>query len=217
MTSAQLVAAIAEGMAVTAALTLASGLLAAAIALPVGFARAFGSRATAWPATVYVEFFRGTSLLVQLFWLFFVLPLFGVSLPPFATAVVALGLNYGAYGAEIVRGALLAVPRAMHEAAGALALRRAQAFRLVVLPLALVLLVRPWGTLMVQLLKATSLVSLVTVAETTFRANQLAQLTLDAPKVFGAVLLAYLAMSGVIAGATALAAAAVQRRYALRV
>ncbi len=216
MTSAQLLAAIAGGMAATVALTVLSGLLAAAIALPMGLARARGPRLLAWPAAVYVEFFRGTSLLVQLFWLFFVLPLFGLSLPAFTTAVLALGLNYGAYGAEIVRGAVNSVPRAMHEAAAALALPRLLAFRLVVMPLALVLLLRPWGTLMVQLLKATSLVSLVTVAETTFRANQLAQLTLDAPRVFGAVMLAYLLLSGCIAGATALAARAVERRWALK-
>ena len=68
-----------------------------------------------WPARrcagspiVYIEFFRGTSALVQLFWLFFVLPHFGISLEPFTVAVLGLGLNVGAYGAEVVRGAIVA-------------------------------------------------------------------------------------------------------------
>ena len=62
-------------------------------------------------ATVYIEFFRGTSLLVQLFWAYYVLPFFGISLEAFTAGVVALGLNFGAYGAEIVRAGILAVPK----------------------------------------------------------------------------------------------------------
>ena len=68
-------------------------------------------------ATVYIEFFRGTSLLVQLFWVYYVLPFFGISLEAFTAGVVALGLNFGAYGAEIVRGGILAVPKGQWEAA----------------------------------------------------------------------------------------------------
>ena len=59
-------------------------------------------------ATVYIEFFRGTSLLVQLFWFYYVLPFFGISLEAFTAGVVAIGMNFGAYGAEIVRGGILA-------------------------------------------------------------------------------------------------------------
>ena len=71
-------------------------------------------------ATVYIEFFRGTSLLVQLFWAYYVLPSFGISLEAFTAGVAALGLNFGAYGAEIVRGGILAVPKGQWEAAHAL-------------------------------------------------------------------------------------------------
>ena len=59
-------------------------------------------------ATVYIEFFRGTSLLVQLFWFYYVLPFFGLTLEAFTAGVVAIGMNFGAYGAEIVRGGILA-------------------------------------------------------------------------------------------------------------
>ena len=62
-------------------------------------------------ATVYIEFFRGTSLLVQLFWAYYVLPFFGISLEAFTAGVAALGLNFGAYGAEIVRGVFLQFPK----------------------------------------------------------------------------------------------------------
>ncbi len=62
-------------------------------------------------ATVYIEFFRGTSLLVQLFWAYYVLPFFGISLEAFIAGVVAIGMNFGAYGAEVVRAGVLAVPK----------------------------------------------------------------------------------------------------------
>ena len=66
-------------------------------------------------ATIYIEFFRGTSLLVQLFWFYYVLPFFGISLEAFTAGVVAIGMNFGAYGAEIVRGGILAVPKGQWE------------------------------------------------------------------------------------------------------
>jgi polar amino acid transport system permease protein len=66
-------------------------------------------------ATVYIEFFRGTSLLVQLFWFYYVLPFFGLTLEAFTAGVVAIGMNFGAYGAEIVRGGILAVPKGQWE------------------------------------------------------------------------------------------------------
>ena len=66
-------------------------------------------------ATVYIEFFRGTSLMVQLFWVYYVLPFFGVSLEAFTAGVVAIGMNFGAYGAEIVRGGIIAVPKSQWE------------------------------------------------------------------------------------------------------
>ena len=71
-------------------------------------------------ATIYIEFFRGTSLLVQLFWFYYVLPFFGISLEAFTAGVVAIGMNFGAYGAEIVRGGILAVPKGQWEGAHAL-------------------------------------------------------------------------------------------------
>src|SRR3546814_18625189 len=94
------------------------------MAFLAAIARMYGPRPLRWLAISYIELFRGTSALVQLFWLFFVLPHFGLTLPPLTVAVVALGLNVGAYGAEVVRGALASVPRGQWEATHALHLSR---------------------------------------------------------------------------------------------
>ena len=85
-------------------------------------------------ATVYIEFFRGTSLLVQLFWVYYVLPFFGISLEAFTAGVVALGLNFGAYGAEIVRGGILAVPKGQWEAAFALNFSSSKRMKNIIIP-----------------------------------------------------------------------------------
>ena len=99
-------------------LAVVAGLLAA-------LARCTARRRCAGSPSAYVEIFRGTSALVQLFWLFFVLPHFGITLEPFTVAVLALGLNVGAYGAEVVRGAIAGVPRGQWEATTALNMTRA--------------------------------------------------------------------------------------------
>ena len=134
--------------------------------------------------------------------MYYVLPDFGVDLPAFAVAVSAVGLNYGAYGAELVRGAILSVGRGQRDAADALGLTPAQVMRLVVAPQAAAIAVLPWGTLMVQLVKATSLVSLITIAELSFRAYQLNQVTMQTAGIFGTVLVLYFAMTQTVAMAT---------------
>src|SRR5690606_33472926 len=96
-----------SGTVVTALLTFFSALLAVAIALVAGLMRMSPNLLIRGVATVYIEIFRGTSLLVQLFWIFFVLPLFGLTLDKFTAGFVAVGMNLGAYGAELVRGAIL--------------------------------------------------------------------------------------------------------------
>ncbi len=158
-----------SGSLVTIEISVLSGLLALAAAGLAGIARQSARRALRWPAALYIETFRGTALLIQLFWMYYVLPDFGVDLPAFAVAVLAIGLNYGAYGAEVVRGAMAAVGSGQREAARALGLSPAQTVRLVVLPQAAAIAVLPWGNLMVQLVKATSLVSLITIAELSYR------------------------------------------------
>src|SRR5579883_1886522 len=90
-------------------LTGASAAVGTVMSVVAGVARLSGTAPVRMAAAIYVEVFRGTSLFVQLFWMFFVLPHFGIVLDPFVVGVLALGLNNGAYGSEVVRGAILAV------------------------------------------------------------------------------------------------------------
>jgi polar amino acid transport system permease protein len=172
--------------------------VAVAAALVAALLRLYGPLPLRWLATAYVELFRGTSALVQLFWLFFVLPHFGITLEPMAVGIAALGLNVGAYGAEVVRGAIGSVTRGQWEAARALNLTRAQTLRRIVLPQAFVAMIPPWGNLFIELLKATSLVSLITLSDLAFKAQQLNQNTLRTAEVFGTVLMMYLGLSVLI-------------------
>lgn len=187
-----------EGAWVTVRITVQGCLLAVVMALVAAVGKMYGPWPLRWLAVSYIEVFRGTSALVQLFWLFFVLPHFGILLEPIAVAVVGLGLNVGAYGAEVVRGAILAVPRGQWEASTALNLTRMQALRRIVLPQALVAMIPPWGNLFIELLKATAIVSLITIGDLTFRAQQMNQTTLRTVEIFTLVLVMYLAISMVI-------------------
>lgn len=187
-----------EGALVTIEITLAGAVVAVVCATVAGLAKMYGAWPVRWLAVAYIELFRGTSALVQLFWMFFVLPLFGVTLQPMTVAITALGLNVGAYGAEVVRGAVGAVPRGQWEATVALNMTRAQALRRIVLPQAFVAMIPPWGNLFIELLKSTALVSLITISDLAFRAQQMNQTTFRTLEIFSIVLVIYLAIAAVI-------------------
>ncbi|MCA9857466.1 MAG: ectoine/hydroxyectoine ABC transporter permease subunit EhuC, partial [Dehalococcoidia bacterium] len=118
-------------------------------------------------------FFRGTSAIVQLFWIVFALPLIGISISPFVGGIVTLGLNMGSYGSEVVRGAVRAVPRGQTEASIALNLTGFQRMRYIIFPQAAVAMLPPYGNLLIELLKASALVSLVTLSDLTFEVQKL--------------------------------------------
>jgi polar amino acid transport system permease protein len=168
---------VAHGLWVTVEVTVLGALLAVVLSFALGLASCVRHPAVRAPARAVVEFFRGTSLLVQLFWLYYALPLLGVAFEPLACAVVALGLNYGAYGAEVVRGATAAVPVVQREAAVALAMTPWQRMRLVILPQAWPQMIPPFNNLLIQLLKCTPLVSLIAVSDITFQIEQLRSAT----------------------------------------
>jgi len=184
-----------EGAWLTVRIAVLGALLAVVMALAAALAKLYGPLPLRWLAVTYIEIFRGTSALVQLFWLYFVLPQFGILLDAFPVAVLALGLNIGAYGAEVVRGAIRAVPRGQWEASTALNMTRAQMLRRIILPQAFVAMIPPWGNLFIELVKSTSLVSLITLADLTFKAQQMNQATLQTVPIFTLVLLLYLAIS----------------------
>src|SRR5690606_3067203 len=118
---------------------------------------------------VYVEFARGVSAIILLFWMFFALPpLLGVNFTPLIAGVLALGINMGAYGAEVVRGGIQAVPVGQTEAGIALNMTERQRLTQVILPQAVPVILPPFGNLMIEILKGTALVSLITLSDLAF-------------------------------------------------
>ena len=153
-----------------AGVTLAISLLAMALAVPLGLllalARMYGRGPARLAAHAYIELFRGTPVLLQLYILYYgIAPI--VHLSALAAAILGLGLNYGAYEAEVHRAALQAIPVGQGEAAAALGLSRSQALRLVLLPQALRTALPAMTNDLIALLKDSSLVSVITVVELT--------------------------------------------------
>jgi polar amino acid transport system permease protein len=201
------------GLVTTAQITGLSLLLALGLAFLAGLLRVGGAAPFRPLAAVYVEVFRGSSLLVQMFWIYFVLPAFGLQLSAFAAGVLTLGLNIGAYGAEVVRGAILAVPRGQVEAALALGFSPSARLRRILLPQALPRMIPPLGNLAIELLKGTALVSLITIHDLTFRAQMVRSVTLETGVVFGVVLLLYLLLALAITGIVRGVESRVQSRF----
>ena len=192
---AELVPPLLEGLAVTLEIMAGAVVLAVPLALVAGVGRLSTVRPVRWLASIYVEVFRGTSALVQLFWFYFVLPLFGVQLPAMLVGIVVLALNAGAYGAEVVRGAIRAVPQGQREAGVALNLTRGQIMRRIVVPQAIPAMLPPAGNLLIELLKNTALVSLITITDLTFRGQLLRSETLRTTEIFTLMLLLYFAVA----------------------
>lgn len=189
---------LAEGAAMTVRITAAAAVLAVVAVLIAALLKLYGPAPLRWLAVAYIEVFRGTSALVLLFWLFFVLPVFGITMEAYEAAVLGIGLNIGAYGAEVVRGAIVSVPRGQWEATIALNMTRVHALRRIIVPQAFAAMVPPWGNLFIELLKTTALVSMITLGDLAFRAQQMNQTTMKTVQIFTLVLLIYLAMSLVI-------------------
>lgn len=160
----------ARGTWMTIQISVLAMILAMALGLVLAICRLYAPPVIARLALAYIEFVRGTPLLVQLYFLYYGLPhlpLGGIRLEAFTAAVFGMGLNYAAYEAEIYRSGLMAVPRAQTEAALALGLSHRQTLRLVVLPQALRLVVPPVTNDFVALFKDTSIVSVVAMTELT--------------------------------------------------
>ncbi|MEP1576970.1 ectoine/hydroxyectoine ABC transporter permease subunit EhuC [Roseibium album] len=186
---------LANGAVMTVMVMVCATLLAVAISMVFGLMRLSSNFAIQGAATVYIEFFRGTSLLVQLYWIYYVLPLMGLTLSPFVSGVLALGLNFGAYGAEIVRGGIQAVPRGQYEAALALNMSPFSRMRRIIIPQIYTIILPPAANLTVELLKATALVALITVVDLMFVAKQINATTWLSAQVFGTALIIYYAMA----------------------
>jgi polar amino acid transport system permease protein len=187
------------GIWITIQLTIYSAALAAVVAFGVGMARTHHSGIVRFFAAAYTEIFRGASALVLMFWIFFVLPLMlGWELVPMWAAVLALGLSYGAYGAEVVRGALNSVAPAQREAGIALSFTPWQRMRLILLPQAVPEMIPPFSNLLIELLKGTALVSLLGIADTSFAAYLVRLATQESAKIYSISLVIYFVLAFIL-------------------
>jgi len=180
-----------SGAAVTVEVMVYSTIVAAVLSFLFGFMKLSSIKLLRLIANIYIEVFRGTSLLVQLFWLYFALPLLGIQLSAMVAGVLAIGLNYGAYGAEVVRSAIQSIPKQQIEATIALNMTVRQKYQKVILPQAIRLMIPTFGNLLIELLKGTALVSLVTLSDLTFQAMSLQTATMETTKIFTLLLIFY--------------------------
>lgn len=163
-----------EGVLVTLQLSLGGVALALVVSIVLGLMSIAPAPPVRWLATAVVEFFRGTSLVVQLFWLYFVLPvLFDIRLEAVLTGIIALGLNYGAYGAEVVRGSINAVDKGQWEGATALNMSPALRMRKVIWPQAWVLMLSGYNNLTVMLIKGTAVALFISLSDLTYYVEEL--------------------------------------------
>jgi polar amino acid transport system permease protein len=201
----------------TVTITIAAGVFGVSLSALAGTARLSPYRSIRVITGIYVEIFRGTSVLVQLFWLFYVLPTFGIVLSPWLAGVLALGLNFASYGAEIVRSGLEAVPRGQWDAAQALNMTAFDRLRLVIFPQALPIMIPAMTSNLIDLLKASSLLSLIAALDLTHVAQQLVAVGyLNITLGYGLVLASYFVLAVPIVALGRFLEARTGRHLALR-
>ncbi len=187
-----------SGMGMTLLLT-AEGVLAGfVLGLAATLARTYGGKFWRNLAIAYIELFRGTPLLVQVFLLYYGLPGLGITLSREWSAFLALGLNSGAYQAEYLRGSILAIGEGQMLAARAIGMSKWKAVFHIILPQALRLAIPAWANEPVSLLKATSVVFLIAVPELMTRAKLIASRTYDPISSYLAVAILYLVLVYVV-------------------
>ncbi|HLQ70298.1 MAG TPA: ectoine/hydroxyectoine ABC transporter permease subunit EhuC [Bacillota bacterium] len=189
---------LAQGLNITITILLAAAFFGYLMAFIAGLCRLSNIWIIRKFTGFYIEIFRGTSLIVQLFWLYYALPIvFGIDLgSDFWVGVAAIALNYGAYMSEIVRGSILAVSSGQSEAATALNMSSFQRMRLIILPQAIRMMLPEFGNYLIQMLKATSLVSLISLSDILYHAEILRGSNItDGPFIYFVVLLFYFVLA----------------------
>ncbi|HEY2890156.1 MAG TPA: ectoine/hydroxyectoine ABC transporter permease subunit EhuD [Dongiaceae bacterium] len=167
------------GLIVTLEAAAAGFAIALVLGLLLALLRRSRFKAISWPTAIVIEFIRDTPLLVQLFFLYYGLPIFGIVLPAFLTGALALGMQYSAYTSEVYRGGIDAVPRGQWEAAIALNLGRARLYRDIIVPQAIPRIVPAMGNYLVSMLKETPVLSVVTVVDMLNLANLIGDRTFE--------------------------------------
>lgn len=160
-----------QGLGNTILLTLIVIVLAGLLAIPLALVRTSRVWALRLPFEAFVEIIRGTPLILQLFYVYYVLPSAGVQLDPFAAAVVALTMNYTAYLSEVYRGGIKSIPEGQRNAAAALGMTPMKAFIRIILPQAFKVVTPTLGNYFIALFKDTALASVVTVNELLYTGN----------------------------------------------
>lgn len=184
-----------RGVAMTAALAVAALIFGLPIGLALSLCRVKPGRLLAVPAAIYVEILRGTPLLVQILFIYFVLPAFGVNLPAFTSGVIALTLNSAAYISEIFRAGILSIDAGQMEAARALGMTYAQAMRRIILPQTFRRVVPPMTNEGIALLKDSSLVSVIGLTELARTGQELASRYAAPLTIWPIVAVLYLALT----------------------
>lgn len=183
-----------DGILVTFQVTVGSILLALVIGLFTGLGRLSSNRLVAGIASLYVEVIRGIPLLVQIFYIYFALGQF-VKIPPLASAIIAMSVCYGAYLGETFRAGIQSIPKGQMEAALSLGLTHGQAMRHVVVPQAIRIILPPVGNETIALLKDSSLVSIIAVADLLRRGREFASETFHYFETYTVIALVYLILT----------------------
>jgi len=186
---------LARAAVVTVLVAFGSMLIALTLGMPLAIAQSKGPKWLSWICTVYIEFFRGTPVLVQLLFLYFGLPAIGLAMPGWLTALIGLGLNYAAYESQVYRAALEAIPRGQWEAAYLLGMNPLLAFRRIILPQAFRIALPPMTNDFVSLFKDTSVAYAISVWELATAYRELANASGQFMLLGIAVSAFYLAMS----------------------
>src|SRR5215203_1568004 len=182
------------GLRVTVLLTFVIMGIALIVALPIALARMSSRRWLRFPSTIYVQVLRGTPVLLQLFYLYYVLPFAGIELNAWTAGIIGMSAAYSAYLSEIYRAGIEAVDRGQTEAALALGMSRVQVMRIVVLPQAFRIVIPPIGNMFVGLFKDTSLLSILTIRELMFQGQLLAATNFRHITIFTVIAILYLAV-----------------------
>jgi polar amino acid transport system substrate-binding protein len=186
---------LARAAVVTVLIAFGSMIIAVILGMPLAIGQSKGPRWLQWLCTIYIEFFRGTPVLVQLLFLYFGLPAIGLAMPGSLTALIGLGLNYAAYESQVYRAALEAIPRGQWEAAYLLGMNPLLAFRRIILPQAFRIALPPMTNDFVSLFKDTSVAYAISVWELATAYRELANASGQFLLLGIAVSLFYLAMS----------------------
>ena len=184
-----------QGVGLTLVVTAGSLVLSTILGLVWALMRVSGIPVLDWTAKIFVNFIRGIPIIVQLFYIYFVLPDMGIALSALQAAIIGLGIAYSAYQSENFRAGIEAIDHGQIEAAQSIGMGWWMIMRRVILPQAIRIVLPPYGNIMIMMLKDSSQASTITVAELAMQGKLIASATFKNTSVFSMVAILYLCMS----------------------